>query len=74
MGDGTFDPRLTLAEPPTSKGRRTWIVPAIIGTALLMQSLESTVMSNALPSIARALHEEPLRLNMAITMFLLASA
>src|SRR6202008_2084338 len=45
-----------------------------IGTALLMQSLESTVMSNALPSIARALREDPVRLNMAITMFLLASA
>jgi len=56
------------------KARPSWVVPAIIGSALLMQSLESTVMSNALPSIAHALHEDPLRLNMAITMFLLASA
>jgi EmrB/QacA subfamily drug resistance transporter len=31
-------------------------------------------MANALPAIAHALHEEPLRLNMAISMFLLASA
>jgi EmrB/QacA subfamily drug resistance transporter len=53
---------------------RGWIVPAIIGSALLMQTLEATVMSNALPTIARALHVDPLRLNMAITMFLLASA
>jgi EmrB/QacA subfamily drug resistance transporter len=53
---------------------RNWIVPAIIGSALLMQTLEATVISNALPTIARALHEDPLRLNMAITMFLLASA
>ena len=51
-----------------------WIVPAIIGSALLMQTLEATVIANALPSMARALHEDPLRLNMAITMFLLASA
>jgi EmrB/QacA subfamily drug resistance transporter len=68
-------PRSDLADavaPPTE--RAGWIVPAIIGSALLMQSLESTVMSNALPAIAHALHEEPLRLNMAITMFLLASA
>jgi EmrB/QacA subfamily drug resistance transporter len=53
---------------------RGWIIPAIIGSALLMQTLEATVISNALPTIARALHEDPLRLNMAITMFLLASA
>jgi EmrB/QacA subfamily drug resistance transporter len=53
---------------------RGWIVPAIIGSALLMQTLESTVMSNALPTIARALDVDPLRLNMTMTMFLLASA
>jgi len=53
---------------------RGWIVPAIIGSALLMQTLEATVMSNALPTIARALHEDPIRLNMTMTMFLLASA
>ena len=54
--------------------RPNWLAPAIIGSALLMQSLESTIMSNALPVIAHALREEPLQLNMAITMFLLASA
>jgi EmrB/QacA subfamily drug resistance transporter len=53
---------------------RGWIVPAIIGSALLMQTLEATVMSNALPSIARAMHVDPVRLNMTMTMFLLASA
>ncbi|MFC3069431.1 MFS transporter [Phenylobacterium soli] len=53
---------------------RGWLIPAIIGSALLMQTLEATVMSNALPTIARALHEDPLRLNMTMTMFLLASA
>lgn len=54
--------------------RRGWIIPAIIGSALLMQGLEATVMSNALPTIARALHVDPVRLNMTMTMFLLASA
>ncbi|THD79439.1 MAG: MFS transporter [Phenylobacterium sp.] len=54
--------------------RRGWIIPAIIGSALLMQGLEATVMSNALPTIARALRVDPLRLNMTMTMFLLASA
>lgn len=53
---------------------RNWITPTIIGMAMLMQSLEATVIANALPTIAHALHEDPLRLNMTITMFLLASA
>ncbi|WP_421931032.1 MFS transporter [Phenylobacterium sp.] len=53
---------------------RGWMIPAIIGSALLMQTLNATVISNALPTMAKALHEDPLRLNLAITMFLLASA
>jgi EmrB/QacA subfamily drug resistance transporter len=62
---------VALAEPPV---RRGWIVPAIIGSVLLMQTLESTIMANAVPTIAGALREDPLRLNMAMTMFLLAAA
>ena len=63
-----------LEAAPSSATVRGWIVPAIIGSALLMQTLNATVISNALPTMARALHEDPLRLNLAITMFLLASA
>jgi len=50
------------------------VVPAIIGSAMLMQTLTATVISNALPTMARSLHEDPLSMNLAITMFLLASA
>jgi EmrB/QacA subfamily drug resistance transporter len=53
---------------------RGWVIPAIIGMALMMQTLNATSISNALPAMARALHVEPLRLNVAITMYLLASA
>jgi EmrB/QacA subfamily drug resistance transporter len=53
---------------------RGWVIPAIIGSALLMQTLSATSINNALPAMARALHVEPLRLNLAITMYLLASA
>lgn len=54
--------------------QRGWIIPAIIGSAMLMQTLNATSINNALPAMARALHVEPLRLNLAITMYLLASA
>jgi len=63
--------------PPSAEAARAvrhWRTPAIIGSAMLMQSLEGNVISNALPAMAKAFHEDPLRLNVAITMFLLATA
>ena len=53
---------------------RGWLVPSIIGVSLLLQTLNATVLANALPTMAVALNEDPLRLNLAITMYLLASA
>ena len=50
------------------------LVPAIIGTAMLMQTLNATVLSNALPTIARSLHENPVNLNTVMSVYLLASA
>jgi EmrB/QacA subfamily drug resistance transporter len=60
--------------PDRERTLRGWIIPAIIGSALLMQTLNATSINNALPAMAKALHVEPLRLNLAITMYLLASA
>ena len=64
------------AAAPKDTGRLTrgWVVPAIIGSALLMQTLNATSINNALPAMAKAFGVEPLRLNLAITMYLLASA
>ncbi|MCX8477833.1 MAG: MFS transporter [Sphingomonas sp.] len=51
---------------------RGWIVPSIVGTALLMSSLNSSSVTTALPAMARDLAVEPLRLNIVITAYLLA--
>ncbi len=72
-------PREYLAEAPAETPAEavkpfSSLVPAIIGTALLMQTLNATVISNALPTMARALHENPVNLNTAISVYLLASA
>jgi EmrB/QacA subfamily drug resistance transporter len=50
------------------------LVPAIIGAAMLMQTLSATVIANALPAMSVTLHEDPVRLNTTITVYLLALA
>ena len=53
---------------------RRSLVPFIVACALFMQNLDSTVIATALPVIARSLGESPLRLNLAITSYLLSLA
>ena len=50
------------------------VVPTIVGCALFMQTLDSTVIATALPVIARSMNEDPIRLNLAITSYLLSVA
>jgi EmrB/QacA subfamily drug resistance transporter len=53
---------------------KSFLVPSIIGCAYLMQSLDATVIVTALPAIGRSLDEDPVRLNVAITSYLLSLA
>jgi EmrB/QacA subfamily drug resistance transporter len=53
---------------------RRSLVPLVVACAMFMQNLDSTVIATALPTIARSLHESPLRLNVAITCYLLSLA
>ena len=50
------------------------LVPLIIGCSFFMQTLDSMVIATALPMMARSLHEDPIRLNLAITSYLLSLA
>jgi EmrB/QacA subfamily drug resistance transporter len=50
------------------------LVPAIIGSALFMQTLDATIIANALPTMAHSLHEDPLKLNLAISSYFLSTA
>lgn len=58
--------------PPTA--RTGPLLPMIIGSALFMQNLDSTAIVNALPTMARSLGQDPLHLNLAITVYLLSTA
>ncbi len=53
-------------------GARLSIIPLIVACSLFMEQLDSTIIATALPTIARELHEDPLRLNLAITCYLLS--
>lgn len=52
----------------------TRFTATIVASALFMQNLDSTVIATALPTMARYFGEDPLRMNVALTSYLLALA
>src|SRR5436189_5847218 len=55
-------------------GSRQLVVSLIVACAMFMQNLDSTIIATALPTIAESIGETPLRLNVAITCYLLSLA
>ena len=51
-----------------------YLVPMIVACALFMENMDATVIATALPTIARDFGESPLRLNLAISAYLLSLA
>lgn len=49
-----------------------YLVPMIVACALFMENMDATVIATALPTIADSFGESPLRLNLAITAYLLS--
>ncbi len=50
------------------------LIAVIVAAALFMQNLDSTVIATALPTMARAFHEDPVHMNVALTAYLFAVA
>ncbi|HZC35250.1 MAG TPA: MFS transporter, partial [Chthoniobacterales bacterium] len=50
------------------------LVPLIVACALFMENLDATVLSTALPSIAKDLRVNPIQLKLALTSYLLTLA
>jgi EmrB/QacA subfamily drug resistance transporter len=53
---------------------RQLLISLIVACAMFMQNLDSTIIATALPAIGNSLGENPLRLNVAITCYLLSLA
>ncbi|HLY46111.1 MAG TPA: MFS transporter [Stellaceae bacterium] len=54
--------------------RRRFLIPLIVGCAFFMEGLDSTMIAVSIPAMARSLGENPLRLNLVITTYLLSLA
>lgn len=59
---------------PPMKAAPSRTVPLIIATALFMENLDATVLSTALPTIARDFGVNPIHLKLALTSYLLSLA
>lgn len=66
--------KFDLESPPAPKGAVEYLAPLIVGCALFMEMLDATIISTALPAIAHSMGQSPIRLNLAITSYLLSLA
>jgi EmrB/QacA subfamily drug resistance transporter len=76
MPSDTSAPTTNTPNLPLSARERSAIrmIPFIVGCALFMQMLDSTVVATALPAMAVSLGSSVVRMNVAITSYLLAVA
>jgi EmrB/QacA subfamily drug resistance transporter len=56
----------------TRVSRQTRLTAVIVASALFMQNLDSTVIATALPTMARSFGYDPVRMNVALTSYLLS--
>jgi EmrB/QacA subfamily drug resistance transporter len=64
-------PAQTLLRTPRVS-RQTRLTAVIVASALFMQNLDSTVIATALPTMARSFGYDPVRMNVALTSYLLS--
>ena len=63
---------ITDAQPPAA--RPSLVIPLVIACAAFMENLDSTIIATSIPAMAASLGESPLRLNLAVTAYLLSLA
>jgi len=58
----------------TAEPRLRYLIPLVIACGVFMENLDSTILATSIPQMAESLGESPLRLNVAITSYLLSLA
>src|SRR6202162_1996576 len=59
---------------PMSPQTKPKVVAMIVASAIIMQQIDSTVITTALPQMAISLHSDPVALSVAVTAYLLSVA
>ncbi|KAA0701129.1 MFS transporter [Neorhizobium sp. P12A] len=54
--------------------RLRYIIPAVVAVGFLMEQLDSTIIITAVPDIAKSLATTPVRMNLAVTTYILTLA
>jgi EmrB/QacA subfamily drug resistance transporter len=76
LTDPQTDP--ALPEPPLAPAsadrRLRLLIPLVVAFAFFLEQLDSTIITTAIPDMARGLSETPLRLNLALTGYILSLA
>ncbi len=62
------------SSPTVVEPRLRVMIPLIVGCAFFMEGLNSTMIAVSIPAMAKSLGEDPLRLNLVITTYLLSLA
>jgi len=62
------------ATPPARSSTHARLIPFVVACAFFMEQLDSSVLSTVLPAVAADFGVAPLRLNLAITSYLLSVA
>ena len=60
--------------PAASNPRLRLLIPLVVAFGFLMEQLDSTIVTTAIPQMAHSLHETPVRLGIAITSYVLSLA
>lgn len=68
----TLNPQAETETEPAVPESRMRITAIIIAVALFMQNLDSTVVTTALPVMARSFHVDPLYMSVSITSYLIS--
>ncbi len=65
----------SLEVPPVlANPRLKLLIPLVVAFGFLMEQLDSTIITTAIPQMAHSLHETPVRLSLAITSYVLSLA
>ena len=65
---------MTAVPPTTLQPRLRLLIPLVVASAFFLEQLDQTIITTAIPDMARGLHETPLRLNLALTGYILSLA